>query len=71
MIKEDGRMNGVRARTLILVGQNDWICSPAIAERIHAAIRGSKIRTFEKTGHFPWIEDSDEFFRDVTRFAGK
>ncbi|MHB8487195.1 MAG: alpha/beta fold hydrolase [Candidatus Acidiferrales bacterium] len=70
MIKEDGRMNRVRARTLLLVGQNDWICSPAIAERIHAAIRGSKIRIFERTGHFPWIEDSDEFFRDVTRFAG-
>jgi len=67
-IKEDSVMNRVRARTLILVGQNDWICPPAIAERIHAAIRGSKIRTFERTGHFPWIEDAPQFFESVTHF---
>jgi proline iminopeptidase len=70
MIKEDSRMNRVQARTLILVGQNDWICSPAIADRIHAAIRGSELRILKKTGHFPWIEDSDEFFGDITQFAG-
>lgn len=69
-IKEDSMMNRVRARTLILVGQNDWICPPAIAERIHAAVHGSEIRIFERTGHFPWIEDSREFFRDVTQFVG-
>ena len=67
-IKEDSVMNQVRAHTLILVGQNDWICPPAIAERIHAAVRGSKIRIFERTGHFPWIEDAPQFFESVTHF---
>lgn len=68
-IKEDSMMNRVRARTLILVGQNDWICPPAIAERIHAAVRGSEIRIFERTGHFPWIEDAPQFFESVTHFV--
>ena len=68
---EDGAMNTVKAPTLILVGRNDFTCSPPIAERIHAAIQNSKLVVFEKCGHFPWIEASQEFFRDVTRFASK
>lgn len=70
-LKEDGAMNAVKAPTLILVGRNDFICSPPIAERIHAAIQNSTLVVFEKCGHFPWIEDPREFFGDVTRFAGK
>lgn len=70
-LKEDGAMNAVKAPTLVLVGRNDFICSPPIAERIHAAIQKSTLVVFEKCGHFPWIEDPREFFGDVTRFAGK
>jgi pimeloyl-ACP methyl ester carboxylesterase len=40
-----------------------------VAERIHAEIKKSKLLVFEKTGHFPWIEDADEFFEEVVGFA--
>jgi proline iminopeptidase len=63
-----GSMNRVRARTLILVGREDFICSPAIAERVHSEIKDSKLIVFEKTGHFPWIEHANEFFQEVMRF---
>jgi pimeloyl-ACP methyl ester carboxylesterase len=32
-------------------------------------IKKSKLLVFEKTGHFPWIEDADEFFEEVVGFA--
>jgi len=67
-LKEDGAMNAVKAPTLILVGRNDFICSPPIAERIHAAIQNSTLVVFEKCGHFPWIEDAPQFFESVMRF---
>lgn len=70
-LKEDSAMNAVKVPTLVLVGRNDFICSPPIAERIHAAIQHSTLIVFEKCGHFPWIEAPQEFFRDVTQFAGK
>jgi pimeloyl-ACP methyl ester carboxylesterase len=69
MIKEDSLMNQVQADTLILVGRSDFVCPPAVAERIHRAIRRSRLKVFEKTGHFPWIEDSEGFFKEVTHFA--
>jgi pimeloyl-ACP methyl ester carboxylesterase len=69
--KEIAAMGRVRARTLILVGRSDFICSPPIAERIQAGVRKSKLVVIEKSGHFPWIEAPEEFFPQVTRFVGK
>ncbi len=70
-IKEDSVMNQVHAKTLILVGEDDWICPPVIAERIHSAIRGSTIRIFPHCGHFPWIEAAPNFFEQVKLFLRK
>jgi proline-specific peptidase len=64
-----GSMDRIHAGTLILVGREDFICPPPVAERIHAEIKKSKLLVFEKTGHFPWIEDADEFFEEVVGFA--
>lgn len=61
----------VRARTLILVGHDDWVCPPSSAERIHAGVAKSTIVVFPHAGHFPWIEDSQEFFNSVIRFGRK
>jgi pimeloyl-ACP methyl ester carboxylesterase len=63
-----GSMNRVRARTLILVGREDFICSPELAERVHGEIKNATLVVFDKTGHFPWIEKASEFFADVTNF---
>ena len=69
-IKEDSVMNQVHAKTLILVGEDDWICPPVIAERIHSAIRGSTIRIFPHCGHFPWIEAAPTFSSRSNFFFG-
>jgi proline iminopeptidase len=65
------KLDRVRARTLIVVGSDDWICPVSISERIHAGIRNSELLVLSRAGHFPWIESPTDFFRAVTRFAAK
>lgn len=62
------KLGEIRARTLVLVGRHDFICSPVQAEVIHDGIVGSQIVVFENSGHLPWTEESDSFFSNVTRF---
>jgi proline iminopeptidase len=64
-------LHRVKARTLLLVGRDDWICSPIVSDPIQAGISGAKMVVFEHTGHFPWIEDPSEFFSAVTNFLTK
>jgi pimeloyl-ACP methyl ester carboxylesterase len=56
------------AQTLILVGRHDWLCPVAISEQLHAGLQRSKLVVFENAGHFPWIEEPDRFFPEVTDF---
>lgn len=46
-------MNQIHVDTLVLVGENDWICPPVVAERIHSAVQGSTIRFFLTAVIFP------------------
>jgi proline iminopeptidase len=62
------KLNTIRIPTLVLVGRYDFICSQVQAQIIHEGIRGSKLAVFEKSGHFPWLEEPDLFFSTVTNF---
>jgi proline iminopeptidase len=62
------KLNTIHVPTLVLVGRHDFICSPVQAQIIHESIRGSKLAIFEKSGHFPWLEEPDLFFSTVTNF---
>jgi proline iminopeptidase len=64
------RLAEIRAETLILVGRHCWICPVAVSERLRAGISGSRLVVFERTGHFPWIEEPEAFFPEVTSFLG-
>ena len=69
LMKEDGSLNRIEAQTLVIVGQADWICPVAEAERIHQGIRNSRLVVLDKSGHFPWIETPEQFFAEIIRFA--
>ena len=69
LMKEDGSLNRIEAQTLVIVGQADWICPVAEAERIHQGIRNSQLVVLDKSGHFPWIETPEQFFAEIMRFA--
>lgn len=62
------RVREVKAATLILVGKQDRICPPRIAEHVHAGIAGSQLLELDGSGHFPWIEQPAKFFETIERF---
>jgi proline iminopeptidase len=61
------RLADVHVPTVIVVGDDDFICSPIQASRIHLRISGSKLVLIEAAGHFPWIEQPEAFFRELER----
>ncbi len=53
--------------TLIIQGRQDPI-DYQTAEDIHAALKGSKLHFINQSGHFPWIEQREEFFKTIWEF---
>jgi len=54
--------------TLVLTGRFDANVAPSTAWKIHKEIPGSKFVAFEKSGHFPFLEERDAFVRTVDDF---
>lgn len=59
------QLNEIEVPTLILVGEDDFICPPSQAQRMHDSIPNSELYVFKKCGHYPFYEVPDEFFRIV------
>jgi non-heme chloroperoxidase len=57
--------------TLILHGKNDKICSFDLAEQMKAAISGSHLVTFQKSGHSLFLEETHKFNTELIKFAEK
>lgn len=60
MIYRDGvyeQLHKITALTLVIVGEQDEAAMPAKAERIQAAIAGSKLVVIPGAGHTPTIEE--------------
>jgi pimeloyl-ACP methyl ester carboxylesterase len=68
-MKQDSLLDRIDARTLIIVGRADWICPVTVATRIHHGVRNSELLVVERAGHFPWIEEPQQFFPAVVQFA--
>ncbi len=62
------QLKKVTAPALIVVGTDDFVCSPVCARDLHLGLRNSKLLVIEKSGHFPWLEQPDEFNSQVPRF---
>jgi proline iminopeptidase len=60
------RLHELHMPALVVVGDDDFICPPSQAERLHAALGDSTLATIEDCGHFPFIEQP-EAFRGVVR----
>ena len=54
--------------TLILAGEHDPICPPKFSKVMDDAIPGSQLMVFEDSGHWPLIEERDEFVGSVVDF---
>jgi pimeloyl-ACP methyl ester carboxylesterase len=68
--KLKGRLHRIRIPTLFLWGTADCITSEPYGRAYAAAIPGARFETIAKAGHFPHIEQPDEFARRVVAFVG-
>ena len=59
----------IRLPTLILVGEQDLATVPEKAERMHAAIAGSKLVTIQNAGHSSTIEKPQAVNEAIATFC--
>src|SRR6266852_8901193 len=66
----DDRLGSIKAPTLVTWGKQDKLLPIASGERYAAGIAGAKMVSFEKCGHVPPIEKTEEFLAAVMAFLG-
>jgi proline iminopeptidase len=59
------RLSEIRIPTLILVGRYDFICPPSQAHILHEGIANSELVIFENSGHLPYVEEAEAFFKTI------
>ena len=67
--KLKGRLHRIRIPTLFLWGTADRVLSESYGRAYCAAIAGARFETIERAGHFPHLEQPEEFARRVLAFA--
>jgi len=66
----DERLGSIKVPTLVTWGKQDKLLPIGAGERYAAGIAGAKLVSFEKCGHVPAIEKTEEFLAAVTGFLG-
>jgi pimeloyl-ACP methyl ester carboxylesterase len=66
----DDRLARIKTPTLVVWGKQDKLIPMAMGERYAAGIAGAKLVSFDKCGHVPPIEKTEEFVAAVTAFLG-
>lgn len=69
--KLKGRLHRIDVPALLLWGAQDRIVSPDYGRAYAAAIPGARFATIGEAGHFPHIEQPEEFARTVLAFAAE
>ena len=65
------RLHRIGIPTLFLWGADDRVLSEPYGRAFCAAIPGARFEPIERAGHFPHLEQPEEFARRVFAFAGK
>jgi proline-specific peptidase len=58
----------IKSPTLVITGAEDFICGPACANEIAAGIAGAKEVVVGDAGHMIFVEQPEEFHREVADF---
>jgi 2-hydroxy-6-oxonona-2,4-dienedioate hydrolase len=61
-------VRAIKAATLLVWGMNDPLSPVANADKLHAAIKGSRKVLIDKAGHYPFLEHADKFNQIVLEF---
>jgi pimeloyl-ACP methyl ester carboxylesterase len=57
----EAQVRAITAPTLLIWGANDPLSSLASADKLNAAIKGSRKVVFDKAGHYPFLEHAEKF----------
>jgi pimeloyl-ACP methyl ester carboxylesterase len=68
--KLKGRLHRVTVPTLLLWGMHDRILSEAYGRAYCAAIPGARFETLAGAGHFPHVEEPEQFAEKIFAFVG-
>jgi pimeloyl-ACP methyl ester carboxylesterase len=60
----------ITARTLVITGDEDFICGPVCAEEICSGIRGARSVVVGDAGHMLFVEQPQAFHDEVADFLG-
>jgi pimeloyl-ACP methyl ester carboxylesterase len=63
-----GRLAGLKIPTLVITGEEDFICGPVCADEISAAIPGSRKVIVGDAGHMIFMEQAQAFHDEVADF---
>jgi len=63
-----GELGNLEACTLIMAGKHDKATPSKLARDLHKKIKGSKLVIFDKSGHFPFLDEPEKFRRAVLEF---
>jgi pimeloyl-ACP methyl ester carboxylesterase len=66
----DERLASIKVPTLVVWGKQDKLLPIASGERYTAGIAGAKMVSFDKCGHVPAVEKTEEFLAAVMPFLG-
>lgn len=64
-------LNKITIPTLVLGGMGDGIIPVSQVRRLYDNIRNSEIYIFEKSGHYPFLEESETFVKVVLEWFNK
>lgn len=64
----DDKLANIKVPTLVLWGKQDKLLPIASGERFAAGIAGARLVSFDKCGHVPPVEKTEEFLGAVTTF---
>ena len=63
------RLHKIRKPALVVTGRHDHVISPRHAEEVARRLPQSQLRIFEQSGHYPHIEEPQEFRRMLYEFV--
>lgn len=67
-IEVEDRLAEVANPTLVIGGRYDRVCPPEASAVIARGIPGAALRIFERSGHFPFVEEQEGFLDAVRGF---
>lgn len=62
------KLKKITCPTLILAGQNDWVCSPKQSRIMAENISNSKLKIFKKCGHALTTDVNEKYIKEVKLF---